>query len=67
MLARLLQDRAYCASAMSHNALASEMLENVSPEDAHIVVVSALHRLPSRTHDICASGCTSVSRRSRWW
>lgn len=42
MLAELLQLRGYCAFAVSQNALASEMLEQVAKKQGHIVCLSAL-------------------------
>jgi predicted PurR-regulated permease PerM len=42
MLAQLLQINRYCAFSISQNALASEMVEQVSAHKAHLVVVSAL-------------------------
>ncbi len=42
MLAQLLELRGYCAFAASHNALASEMLNEIEQRQAQIVCVSAL-------------------------
>jgi hypothetical protein len=42
MLAQLLQMRGFCATAVSVNALASEMMEQVERDNAHVVCVSAL-------------------------
>jgi predicted PurR-regulated permease PerM len=42
MLARLLELRGYCATALSQNALASEMLAEMEKREAQIACVSAL-------------------------
>jgi hypothetical protein len=42
MLAQLLHLRGYCATSISQNALASEMIQEVESREANVVIVSAL-------------------------
>lgn len=42
MLTQLLEQRGYCISALSQNALASEKLGEIDKQDADVIVISAL-------------------------